>query len=91
MWPDVEVADDPEGHLLSRAAAFDIVGKNLDDLSPDFRADVLRQYPRLGLTDEFLACFQAQADRKTGSSAARAIRSGLTTRIAANPLDTALL
>ena len=91
MWPDVEVADDPEGHLLSRAAAFDIVGKNLDDLSPSFRADVLRQYPRLGLTDEFLACFQAQADRKTGSSAARAIRSGLTTRIAANPLDTASL
>jgi hypothetical protein len=89
MWPDVDVADDPEGHLLSRAAALDIAGKNIDDFSPAFRAEVLQQYPRLGLVDEFLACFQAQADRKTDSSAARAIQSGLTTRMAANPLDVA--
>ncbi|MFE9321926.1 HD domain-containing protein [Nocardia sp. NPDC052278] len=87
MWPDVDVADDPEGHLLWRAAALDIAGKNIDDFSPAFRAEVLQQYPRLGLADEFLACFQAQADRKTGSSAARAMQSGLTTRMAANPLD----
>ncbi|MFI5694650.1 HD domain-containing protein [Kribbella sp. NPDC051586] len=87
MWPDVDVAADPEGHLLSRAAALDIVGKDVDDFSPAFRAEVLRDYPRLGLTAEFLACFQAQADRKTDSSAARAIQSGLADRIAANPLD----
>jgi hypothetical protein len=36
---------------------------------------------------EFLACFQAQAVRKPESSAARAIQSDLSTRIAANPLD----
>jgi hypothetical protein len=89
MWLDLDVADDPEGHLLSRAAALDIVGKNLDDLSPDFRADVLRQHPRLGLADEFLACFQAQAERKAGSAAARAVQSGLATRMATNPLDAA--
>ncbi|MEV6392448.1 HD domain-containing protein [Nocardia xishanensis] len=87
MWPDVDVADDPESHLLWRAAALDIVGKNIDDFSPAFRAGVLQQYPRLGLADEFLACFQAQADRKTGSSAARAVQSGLATRMAANLLD----
>ncbi|MFR9772794.1 HD domain-containing protein [Nocardia sp. SC052] len=87
MGPDVDVADDPEGHLLSRAAALDIVGKNIDDFSPAFRAEVLQRYPRLGLADEFLACFQAQADRKPGSSAARAIQSGLAVRMAANPLD----
>ena len=87
MWPDVEVTDDPEGHLISRAAAVDIVGKNLDDFSPAFRSEVLAQYPRLGVADEFLACFQAQADRKASSSAARAIQSGLATRMAANPLD----
>jgi len=88
MWLDVDVADDPEGHLLSRAAALDIAGKGIDDFSPAFRADVLRQYPRLGLADEFLACFQAQADRKPDSSAARAVQSGLATRMTANPLDT---
>ncbi|MFG1622605.1 hypothetical protein [Kribbella sp. NPDC049227] len=87
MWPEVDPADDPEGHLLSRAAAVDIVGKNIDDFTPAFRADVLQQYPRLDLTAEFLACFQAQADRKPTSSAARAIQSGLTSRIAGNPLD----
>jgi hypothetical protein len=89
MWPDVNVADDPEGHLLSWAAALDIVGKNIDDFSPAFRAEVLQQHPRLGLTDEFLACFQTQAERKTGSSAARAVQSGLSARMAANPLDAA--
>lgn len=89
MWPDVDVADDPEGHLLSRAAALDIVGKNIDDFSPAFRDEVLRRHPRLGLADEFLACFRAQAERKPGSSAARAVQSGLGSRIAANPLDAA--
>ncbi|MFG1813494.1 hypothetical protein ACGFIF_07005 [Kribbella sp. NPDC049174] len=89
MWLDLDVAEDAEGHLLSRAAASDIVGRNLDDLSPEFRAEVLRQHPRLGLADEFLACFQAQAERKTGSSAARAVQSGLSARMAANPLDAA--
>ncbi len=87
MWPDVDATADPEGHLLSRAAALDIVGKNIDDLSPDFRAEVLRQHPRLDLPTEFLTCFQAQAARKPSSSAARAIQSDLSTRIAANPLD----
>ncbi|MFI6830017.1 hypothetical protein ACIBG5_23180 [Kribbella sp. NPDC050241] len=87
MWPDVDAADDPEGHLLSRAAAVDIVGKNIDDFTPAFRAEVLQQHPRLDLTTEFLTCFQSQADRKPTSSAARAIQSGLTGRIAGNPLD----
>ncbi|TDD62214.1 HD domain-containing protein [Kribbella antibiotica] len=87
MWPDVSVSDDPAGHLISRAAALDIVGKNVDELSTEFRADVLKQFPRLGLTDEFLKCFQAQAERKPDSSPARAIKADLSTRIAANPLD----
>ncbi|MFI5728558.1 HD domain-containing protein [Kribbella sp. NPDC051587] len=87
MWPDVSVADDPEGHLISRAAALDIVGKNFDELGSGFRSAVLEQFPRLGLTDEFLACFQAQAERKPDSSPARAIKADLSTRIAANPLD----
>ncbi|GAA1519633.1 HD domain-containing protein [Kribbella lupini] len=91
MWPDVDVNDDPEGHLISRAAALDIVGRNHDQLTPEFRAEVLREHPRLGLTDEFLACFQAQAERKSTSTAARAIDTGLSTRIAGNPLDHELL
>jgi hypothetical protein len=91
MWPEVDVNDDPEGHLISRAAALDIAGRNIDELTPEFRAEVVRAHPRLGLADEFLACFQAQAERKETSSAARAINSGLSTRIVGNPLDDELL
>jgi HD superfamily phosphodiesterase len=87
MWPDVDATADPEGHLLSRAAAFDIVGKSLEDLDSAFRTEVLHQHPRLDLPTEFLTCFEAQAARKPSSSAARAIQSNLSSRIATNPLD----
>ncbi|MEV8377146.1 hypothetical protein AB0P21_30675 [Kribbella sp. NPDC056861] len=86
MLPEVDATADPEGHLISRAAALDIVGRSADDLSAAFRAEVLELHPRLTLTDEFLACFQAQADRKPSSSAARAIEADLGSRMAANPL-----
>jgi hypothetical protein len=88
MWPQVDVSMDPEGHLLARSTAAEIAGRNLDDWADDFKADVLERYPRLDLTKDFLACFQAQADRKPDSSAAAAVRSGLSTRMTANPLDT---
>ena len=87
MWPQVDLSMDPEGHLLARSTAAEIVGKNLDDWADGFKAEVLERYPRLDLTRDFLACFQAQAARKPDSSAAASIRSGLSTRMTANPLD----
>jgi hypothetical protein len=78
---------DPEGHLLARSTAAEIVGRNMDDWAGDFKAEVLQRYPRLDLTNYFLACFQAQAERKPDSSAAATVRSGLSTRMTANPLD----
>ena len=87
MWPQVDVSIDPEGYLLARSTAAEIVGRNLDDWADGFKAEVLHRYPRLDLTKDFLACFQAQAERKPDSSAAGAVRSGLGTRMAANPLD----
>jgi HD superfamily phosphodiesterase len=87
MWPQVDLSMDPEGHLLARSTAAEITGKNLDDWADSFKAEVLQRYPRLDLTQDFLACFQAQAKRKPDSSAAAAVRSGLSTRITANPLD----
>lgn len=86
MWPQVDVSMDPEGHLLSRSTAAEIVGRNLDDWADDFKAEVLQRYPRLDLTQDFLACFQAQAERKPDSAAAAAVWSGLSTRMTANPL-----
>ena len=87
MWPDVDATADPEGHLLSRAAAFDIVGKNIDDLSPDFRAEVLRAAPATRPAHRVPHLLPGPGRPQAFSSAARAIQSDLSTRIAANPLD----
>jgi hypothetical protein len=87
MWDRVDVTMDPEGHLLERSTGVDISGRNVDDLPAGFRAEVLERHPRLGLAEEFTACFRSQAQRKPDSSAAAAMRSGIAARIAANPLD----
>lgn len=87
MWPQVDVSTDPEGHLLARATATEVIGKEADDYPAGFRAEVLERYPRLDLAEQFLSCFQAQAVRKPASSAGSAVRSGLADRMAANPLD----
>lgn len=87
MWPQVDVSADPEGHLLARATATEVIGKEADDYPAGFRAEVLERYPRLDLAEQFLSCFQAQAVRKPGSSAGSAVRSGLADRMAANALD----
>lgn len=87
MWPSVDATTDPEGHLLSRATATEIVGLGADDYPPDFRAEVLARHPRLDLAEEFLTYFRSQATRKPGGSAANAVGSGLADRMAANPLD----
>jgi hypothetical protein len=87
MWPRVDVSVDPEGYLLARATETEIVGTNVDDFPAGFRAEVLERHPRLDLKESFLACFEAQAQRKPNSSAAAAVRSGLGRRMARNPLD----
>ncbi len=87
MWERVDVAMDPEGHLLERSTGVDISGRHVEDFTLEFRAEVLERYPRLGLAGEFLACFRDQAERKPDSSPARLIGSGLSTRITENPLD----
>jgi hypothetical protein len=87
MRPRMDVSVDPEGYLLARATDTEIVGTNVNDFPPGFRAEVLERHPRLDIADSFLACFEAQARRKPDSSAAVSVRSGLSTRMAGNPLD----
>ncbi len=87
MWPQVDESVDPEGYLLARATKTEIIGTDLSDFPPGFRAEVLERHPRLDITGSFLACLEAQAKRKPGSSAAVSVRSGLSTRMAGNPLD----
>jgi HD superfamily phosphodiesterase len=87
MWHEVDPAVDPEGHLLREATALDIAGRNVDIWPADFRAQVLRRYPRLTLVTEFTAAFEDQARRKPACAAAIAIASGVGSRLANNPLD----
>ncbi|WP_326825185.1 HD domain-containing protein [Streptosporangium sp. NBC_01756] len=87
MWDEVDVAQDPEGHLLELSTALDVSGRRPEDFPAGLRAEVLERHPRLGFGEEFLACFRDQAGRKPDSLAARFVRDGLAGRIEANALD----
>jgi hypothetical protein len=87
MWDSVDPAIDPEGFLLEIATGLDISGRNPQWWSADLRAEVVGALPRLGLAQEFTACFAAESARKPESSAASAVASGIADRIAANVLD----
>jgi hypothetical protein len=87
MWDEVDVGADPEGHLLELATGLDISGRNAEAWPADLRREVLDAYPRLDLAVEFTACFQDQARRKPGTTAAAAVESGIAGRLAANPLE----
>ncbi|MGA7989413.1 MAG: HD domain-containing protein [Candidatus Dormiibacterota bacterium] len=87
MWSEVDVTVDPEGHLLELATGLDISGRHPEWWPRGFRDDVVRVLPRLGLRAEFLRCFQEQAMRKPGSTAAAAVASGIADRLAPNVLD----
>lgn len=87
MWDAVDVAADPEGHLLELSTGMDISGRRTEDIPAALRRDVLARYPRAGLAEEFVACFRDQAARKPESLAAKFVASGFAARVAANPLD----
>ncbi|MCZ2813907.1 HD domain-containing protein [Modestobacter sp. VKM Ac-2979] len=87
MAPEVDVAADPEGHLLELATGLDVSGRRPDDWPAAFRAEVLDAHPRLGLAEEFLGCFTEQARRKPSSLAGQFVAEGFADRVRANPLD----
>jgi hypothetical protein len=87
MWDAVDVVQDPEGHLLELSTGMDISGRRTEDIPAHLRADVLARYPRLGLAEEFVACFRDQAARKPQSLAAKFVAGGFAARVATNPLD----
>ncbi|WP_326786373.1 HD domain-containing protein [Streptomyces sp. NBC_00151] len=87
MLESVDVDVDPEGYLLERSTSMDISGQYTDDFSAAYKAEVLQRYPRVGIADEFLACFRDQAERKPNSSPAASLRNGIAQRILTNQLD----
>ena len=54
-------------------------------VSHSARAEVLARYPRLGLIEEFVACFEAQAERKPGSTAGRFVANPFEVRNSRGP------
>ncbi|WP_223269615.1 HD domain-containing protein [Frigoribacterium sp. ACAM 257] len=87
MWASVDVALDPEAHLLERATSLDVSGAGGADWDAAFVASLVAAVPRLGFAAEFAAAIGDQAERKPASEAGRAVRGGMPGRIAANPLD----
>ncbi|TWH73572.1 HD domain-containing protein [Modestobacter roseus] len=87
MWPEVDVDADPEGHLLELATGLDVSGRRPEDWPADVRTEVLARHPRLGLAEEFVGCFTAQARRKPDSLAGQFVAGGFAERVRANPLD----
>jgi hypothetical protein len=87
MWDQVDVADDPEGHLLELSTGLDISGRNAGDWSSELKDEILRRLPRLDLATEFVRCFEDQGRRKPDSSAAAFVRIGVADRLARNPLE----
>ena len=87
MWTSVDVALDPEAHLLERATSLDVSGTGGADWDAAFVASLVAAVPRLDFAAEFAAAIGDQAERKPGSQAGRTVRGGMPGRIAANPLD----
>jgi hypothetical protein len=87
MWDTVDVATDPEGHLLELSTAMDVSGRSTSDIPRGLRDDVLARYPRLGFGEEIVGYFEDQAKRKPLCLAAKFVRNGFAGRVAANPLD----
>ena len=83
----VDVAADPEGHLLELATGLDVSGRRPEDWPAAVRAEVLARHPRRGLAAEFVGCFTDQARRKPSSLAGRFAARGFAERALANPLD----
>ncbi len=86
-WDVVDIEAHPEGFLLERSTSMDISGRHMDDFTAEFKAEVVRRLPRMGIAEEFLACFRDQAERKPASSPARALHNGLAQGILGNALD----
>jgi len=87
MWESVDVALDPEAHLLERATSLDVSGTGGADWDDAFVASLVAAVPRLGFAAEFAAAIGDQAARKPAGQAGRTVRGGMPGRIAANPLD----
>jgi hypothetical protein len=87
MHESVDVALDPEAHLLERATSLDVSGAGGAGWDGAFVASLVVAVPRLGFAAEFSAAIGEQARRKPGGEAGRAVRGGMPGRIAANPLD----
>ena len=87
MWPSVDPAMDPEGHLLEIATGLDISGARPDVLPRSFLDDLLDRYPRLDLGAEFTACLVDQAARKPDTAAARLVAGGLAEKLRRHPLE----
>ncbi|MEU7526011.1 HD domain-containing protein [Saccharothrix sp. NPDC042600] len=87
MRDDVPAEQDPESHLLQVAVSADVSGRRLELFTPEFTAELLGRYPRLGFAEKFLERAEDQAVRKPECAAAGLVRGGWPDRVRSNGLD----
>ncbi|KOU40154.1 HD domain-containing protein [Streptomyces sp. WM6378] len=87
MRDDVPAAQDVESHLLQIGTTADVSGGTLDAFGTEFRAELLREYPRVGFGAAFVGLFRDQAARKPDCAAAGLVAGDWPDRVVANPLE----
>ncbi|KJQ52587.1 cyanamide hydratase [Microbacterium sp. SA39] len=86
-WPSVDPAMDVEGYLLEIGTGLDISGARPDALPAPFIEEVVAEYPRLQLAQEFGDGVVDQAERKPHTAAHRLVAGGVVGKLANHPLE----
>lgn len=86
-WPAVDATLDVEGYLLEVSTALDISGARPEALPKDLVQEVLAEFPRLQLAQEFGRDVVDQADRKPHTAARRLVDGGVVAKLQSNPLE----
>ena len=84
---EIALEDGAEAFLLWHSTGLDVTGHRHDELERGTVDAVLAAYPRLDFKEGFTHLVAAQAERKSGCWADRAIAAGLRERIVAAPFE----
>lgn len=84
---DVPASLGVEAHLVHAGAGVDVVGRRLDELSPDLRRAVLQRHPRLDLVEVLARSFADENHQHPTARISRWVQAGFRSFIRDNPLE----
>ena len=87
MWDKVDVAQDPEGHLLELSTGLDVSGRGAEDFPAGPPGRGARALPAAGARRGVRRVLPGPGRAEAGQPGGEFVRAGVAARIAANPLD----